>query len=81
MVIAEGQPVVAGALSWLLREQGYAVTAVGDSGELFANLERVVPDVIVVDGEVVQRDADLLPRLRSDARWNDVRVIDRKSVV
>ena len=75
MVIAEGQPVVAGALSWLLREQGYAVTAVGDSSELFANLERVVPDVIVVDGEVVQRDADLLPRLRGDARWNDVRVI------
>jgi diguanylate cyclase (GGDEF)-like protein len=75
VVIAEGQPVVAGALSWLLREQGYAVTAVGDSGELFANIERVVPDVIVVDGDVVLGDSELLARLRSDARWNDVRVI------
>ena len=75
VVIAEGQPVVAAALSWLLREQGYAVTAVGNSGELFANIERAVPDVIVVDGDVVQRDSELLPRLRGDARWNDVRVI------
>jgi two-component system cell cycle response regulator len=59
----------------LLREQGYFVTAVENSGELFANIERVVPDVIVVDGDVVQRDAEMLARLRADARWNDVRVI------
>ena len=62
-------------MSWLLREQGYAVTAVEDSYELFANLERVVPDVIVVDGDVVQRDSEMLARLRGDARWNDVRII------
>ena len=30
VLIAESQPVVSGALSWLLREQGYAVTAVGE---------------------------------------------------
>jgi two-component system cell cycle response regulator len=75
VVIAEGQPVVAGVLSWLLREQGYIVTAVADATELFANIERVVPDVIVVDGDVVRRDGAMLTRLRSDARWNDVRVI------
>jgi two-component system, cell cycle response regulator len=75
VVIAESQPVVSGALSWLLREQGYAVTTVGDSNELFANIERVVPDVIVIDGEVVRQDVAVLSRLRSEARWSDVRVI------
>jgi two-component system cell cycle response regulator len=58
-----------------LREQGYAVTAVGDAAELFASIERVVPDVIVIDGDVVEQDVDVLSRLRSEARWNDVRVI------
>jgi len=75
VVIAERQPVVAGALSWLLREQGYAVTAVADSDELFANIEQVVPDVIVIDSEVVRGDVALLSRLRSEDRWNDIRVI------
>lgn len=75
VLIAESQPVVSGALSWLLREQGYAVTTVGDSTELFASIERVVPDVIVIDGDVVQQDVDVLSRLRSETRWNDVRVI------
>ena len=75
VVIAEGEPVVAGALSWLLREQGYVVTAVENSGELFANLERSVPDVIVVDADVVQSDVEMLERLRGDPRYNDVRVI------
>jgi CheY-like chemotaxis protein len=31
--------------------------------------------VIVVDGDVVQGDAEMLPRLRGDPRFNDVRVI------
>jgi two-component system, cell cycle response regulator len=75
VVIAESHPVVAGALSWLLREQGYRVAAVADAGELFAHIERVIPDVIVLDGDVVQSDATLLRRLRSGEQWNDVRVI------
>jgi two-component system cell cycle response regulator len=75
VVIAESQPVVAGALSWLLREQGYAVSAVGDAGELFANIEQAVPDVIVIDSEVVRGDVDLFRRLRAEERWNDIRVI------
>ena len=75
VLIAESHPVVAGTLSWLLREQGYSVSAVADAGELFANIERVVPNVIVLDGDVIQRDAALLGRLRSDQRWSDVRVI------
>ena len=67
--------MVAGALSWLLREQGYSVDAVADRESLFANIARHTPDVILLDGDVAERDADLLGRLRADQRWNDVRVI------
>jgi two-component system cell cycle response regulator len=73
--IADGHPVVAGALSWLLREQGYSVTSVADAGSLLANMERVVPDVIVLDDDVVQSDEALLDRLRNARQWSDVRII------
>jgi two-component system cell cycle response regulator len=67
--------VVAGALSWLLREQGYSVASVADRHELFASMERMTPDVVVIDGDVVERDGSLLQELRADQRWYDVRVI------
>ena len=75
VVVAERHPVVAGALSWLLREQGYDVTAVADRDALFANIARTVPDLILLDGEVVTHDGAVLTQLRSDDRWDDVRVV------
>ncbi|MEO6879213.1 MAG: diguanylate cyclase [Gemmatimonadaceae bacterium] len=75
VVVAEPHPVIAGALSWLLREQGYAVTAVADRAELFAAITRSAPDLILLDGDVVEHDAEILGQLRHDDRWHDVRVI------
>src|SRR5262249_22676780 len=64
-----------GALSWLLREHGYRVTAVSDREELFAAISRHVPDLILLDGDVVNKDGALIARIRSEERWHDVRVI------
>src|SRR5579872_1137827 len=75
VIVAEEDPVIAGALSWLLREQGYSVTAVADRDGLFAALARGVPDLVLIDGDVVQRDRQLLGLLRNDDRWHDMRVI------
>ncbi len=75
VVVAEPHPVIAGALSWLLREQGYAVTAVSDRAALFAAMARSAPDLILLDGDVVEQDAEILGQLRKDDRWRDVRVI------
>lgn len=75
VVIAEPNPVTAGALSWLLREQGYAVTSVANRDELFAAINRSIPDLILIDGDVLEPDGTVLGRLRSDDRWHDVRVI------
>ena len=75
LVIAEEDPVIAGALSWLLREHGYLVTTVTDREGLFAALARQVPDLVLLDGDVVQRDGRLLGQLRGDGRFHDVRVI------
>lgn len=75
VVVAEGNPVTAGALSWLLREQGYAVTLAANRDELFAAINRTVPDLILIDDDVLQPDGAILADLRSDERWHDIRVI------
>jgi two-component system cell cycle response regulator len=74
VVIAEANPQTAGALSWLLREQGYAVTSVSNRDELFQAIASTTPDLILLDN-VIQRDAAVLGDLRADERWHDVRVI------
>ena len=77
VLVAETHPVIAGALSWLLREQGYAVATVNDRDTLFARISRSVPDLILLDGDGGGRlrDREILDELRGDARWHDVRVI------
>jgi two-component system cell cycle response regulator len=73
--VAEGHPVVAGALSWLLREHGYSVATVADRGELMTNIARETPDVIVLDDDVANGDGKLLQELRGDQRYHEVRII------
>ncbi len=75
VVIAEENPLVAGALSWLLLEQGYTVSSVATRDDLFAQITRTTPDLILLDGDVVQHDGGILGQLRSDQRFHDVRVI------
>jgi len=75
IVIAEDDPGIAGALSWLLREQGYSVVSVDGRESLFANMERAVADLVLLDADMIEQDNALLTRLRGDDRWRDVRVI------
>ena len=66
---------MAGALSWLLREQGYVVETVETRDDLFARMSAHTPDLVLLDNDVVQRDAGILGLIRSDEKWHDVRVI------
>ncbi len=75
VVIAEQDPVIAGTLSWLLREHGYAVCAVSDCEGLFASITRTVPDLILLDCDSIAEPDVLIRRLRSEPRWSGVRVI------
>src|SRR4029078_7373025 len=76
VVVAERNEVLAGALSWLLREHGYNVTTVADRNELFAAIEHDVPDLILRDSSVSSSiGAGILGELRGDDRWNDVRIV------
>jgi two-component system cell cycle response regulator len=75
VIVAEDDPLVAGALSWLLREQGYVVETVETRDDLFAKMSAHIPDLLLLDNDIVQRDAGILSLIRSEERWHDVRVI------
>jgi two-component system cell cycle response regulator len=75
VVVVENDPVVAGTLSWLLREHGYSVDAVSDRRELFAELARELPDLILLDAPAGPAETGILVELRSDRHLDDVRVI------
>lgn len=75
ILVAESNPVTAGALAWLLRERGYAVTVVPRHDQVLASITDAAPDLILLDGGDVERDGTVLGLLRADARWQDVRVI------
>lgn len=75
VVVAERDPVVAGTISWLLRENGFSVSTATDRAELFQLIGSETPDLIVLDGSVAQRDVGVLADLRADERCSDVRVV------
>lgn len=75
VVVAERDPVVAGTISWLLRENGFSVSTAADRTELFQLIESGTPDLIVLDGGVAQTDQAVLADLRADERLHDVRVV------
>jgi two-component system cell cycle response regulator len=75
VVVAERDPVVAGTISWLLREHGFSVSTAADRAELFKLIESDAPDLIVLDGSVAQRDVGVLSDLRANERCHDVRVV------
>ena len=43
--------------------------------DLFARMSAHTPDLVLLDNDVVQRDAGILGLIRSDEKWHDVRVI------
>ena len=76
VLVADQDPVAAGALAWLLREQGYQVTSVSEGRRLVDALERTRPDLLLVDVEDLGADGEkLLERVKHDERWRDVPIV------
>jgi two-component system, cell cycle response regulator len=76
VLVADQDPVAAGALAWLLREQGYQVTSVSERRRLVDALERTRPDLLLVDVEDLGADGEqLLERVKRDERWRDVPIV------
>ena len=76
VLVADEDPVASGALAWLLREQGYQVTSLGERQRLIDVLERTRPDLLLVDVEDLGAVGEqLLERVKGDERWRDVPIV------
>jgi two-component system, cell cycle response regulator len=76
ILIADDDPAIRSAVSWLLKEQGYEVASVGEPKGIFEELGRRPPDLILLD--IMMPDIDgveVLRRMKADERWRDIPVL------
>ncbi len=76
ILVADDDPNVLHSVSWVLREQGYAVSTAQGGTELITQLDSEVPDLLLLDVAMPGHDGyDLLARIKSDERWSDIPVL------
>jgi two-component system cell cycle response regulator len=75
ILVADDDPAIRAAVSWLLKEQGYDVAASTREG-IYGELERRPADLLLLDVDVPEDDGTaVLRRLRANDRWRDLPVL------
>ncbi|HTR78652.1 MAG TPA: diguanylate cyclase [Gemmatimonadaceae bacterium] len=72
--LVESDQRTSDVLCWLLREQGYAVDSSDTTGAVLTQLDRNVPDLVLLDAQASGVES-IAAYLRADDRYRDVRVI------
>jgi len=76
ILVADDDPAVLQTVAWVLKEQGYDVSAAADGRTLFERLERDAPDLLLLDVAMPGSDNyQTLERIKSDDRWRDLPVL------
>lgn len=76
ILVVDDDPAMRQTISMLLREQGYEVATAGDAPEFLRELERQLPDLVLLDILMPVRDGfELLEQLKGDDRWSDLPVL------
>ncbi len=76
ILVVDDDASIRETVTWVLREHGFDVKALDGAAQLFAELERRVPDLLLLD--VVMPDMDgieVLERVKSDERWRELPVL------
>ena len=76
ILIADDDAATLHTTAWLLKAEGYAVTAAQGGQALFDRLEQAVPDLLLLDVALPGTDGyQTLARIKADDRWRDVPVL------
>ncbi|MFI5311285.1 MAG: diguanylate cyclase [Gemmatimonadales bacterium] len=76
ILVADDDSSVLASLGSVLREAGFDVAAASGRESLFAELQKAIPDLLLLD--VIMPEADgvqLLQELKGDQRWRDIPVL------
>lgn len=76
LLIVDDDPVMLALLQSLLRPWGFQLQLLSDPQQFWQTLERVEPDLVLLDVKMPQIDGfDLCQVLRSASRWHDLPVL------
>lgn len=76
ILVADDDASIRETVTWVLREHGFDVKAVPGATELFDELERQLPDLLLLDVVMPGMDGmEVLERIKAQERWRDLPVL------
>ena len=76
VLIADDEPNIVAAIEFLLKQRGYDVYTAGDGGEALRAMERVVPDLVVLDMMMPQTSGyEVCQTIRKRAEWRHIKIL------
>jgi DNA-binding response OmpR family regulator len=76
VLIADDEPSIVAAIEFLLTQRGYDVYTAADGGEALRAIERVVPDLVVLDVMMPQTSGyEVCQTIRKRAEWRHIKVL------
>ena len=76
VLIADDEPNIVAAIEFLLKQRGYDVYTAADGSEALRVVERVVPDLVVLDVMMPQTSGyEVCQTIRKRAEWRHIKVL------
>jgi len=76
VLIADDEPNIVAAIEFLMKQRGYDVYTAADGGEALDVVERVVPDLVVLDVMMPQTSGyEVCQTIRKRAEWRHIKVL------
>ena len=76
ILIADDEPNIVAAIEFLLKQRGYEVHTARDGDEALRVVERVVPDLVLLDVMMPQTSGyEVCQSIRERAEWRHIKII------
>ena len=76
VLIADDEPNIVAAIEFLLKQRGYDVYTAGDGSEALRAVERIVPDLVVLDVMMPQTSGyEVCQTIRKRPEWRHIKVL------